>query len=168
RVRAPAAVLVADAEHAEAPLLQQAFRLRPRQLLVRLRIPALAEVPESLSVAPADDRDFAAAAQQLEHEAHLGSPPPDVMLFAHARVVLDLAREERTAPLELAQHVAAEGSVRLEEFRAAELPRVRAAPPSHPRPDQREVLDRPDERAPLEELPLLPQQTVELCPLEGS
>jgi len=74
---------------------------------------------------------------------------------------------KRPAPLELAQHVAAEGRVRLQELRPPALPRMPAALAAHARQDERQVLDRVDERVPLDEPPLLPQQPVELCAVEG-
>ena len=39
---------------------------------------------------------------------------------------------------------------------------------AHPRADQREVFDRVDERVPLEELPLLEEQSVELGSVVGA
>ena len=81
--------------------------------------------------------------------------------FAPARVVvLDLTREQRPASLELAQHVAAEGGVLLQVLELVAV--ERAVAPCHPRPEQRQVLGRPEERVPLEQLSLLPDEAVEL------
>ena len=49
---------------------------------------------------------------------------------------------------------------------AATAYRRRPAAVAHPRPDQRQRLDRPDERVPLEQLPFDPQQAVELVRVE--
>ena len=80
------------------------------------------------------------------------------------QVRLQVAREQRPVALELAQHRPPEARVRLQEVAR---PRVaRRAPPPHARADERQVLDRPDERVPLEELALLPDQPVELGDVE--
>src|SRR5215210_3047643 len=158
----PPVAVLPDAQCAEALLLHPLLGLAQRDPF-RLRIPALAEIPQPLPVAPPDDRDLAATAKQLQHQPHLASSPPDVVLSLHALVVLDLAREQRAAPLELAEDVAAERGVLPEELGSASLPCVLpGASASHPRADQREVLDRPDECAPFEQLSLLPEQAVEL------
>ena len=79
-------------------------------------------------------------------------------------LVLELARRHRSVPLELAQHVALEARVRDEELGAPALVRVAPTAPAapHSRLDERQRLDRPDVRVPLEELLLDPQQPVEL------
>ena len=60
------------------------------------------------------------------------------------------------------QDVALVAGVLLQELGAAPLPRVLARPsPAHERLHDREILDRPDERVPLEELLLLPEQPIE-------
>src|SRR5829696_2154904 len=156
----PPVAVLPDAQRAEALLLHPLLGLAQRDPF-RLRIPALAEIPQPLPVAPPDDRDLAATAQQLEHQPHLASSPPDVVLPLHALVVLDLAREQRAAPLELTQDVAPEGGVLLEELVAAPLPRILVAPAAHPCANEGQILDRPDERSPLEQLPLLPEQAIE-------
>src|SRR3954449_3265807 len=58
--------------------------------------------------------------------------------------------------------MAFEASVRLEKSRSSLLVHRRPALAPHSRPDERKVLDRPDERAPFEQLALLPEQAVEL------
>src|SRR5213595_2270948 len=63
---------------------------------------------------------------------------------------------------ELPQQMAFEPGVRLEKLCSQLLVSGLPPPASHPRSDQREVLDRPDECTPLEQLSLLPQQAVEL------
>ena len=79
-------------------------------------------------------------------------------------LVLELARRHRSVPVELAQYVALEACIALEELVAPALVLVVPAPPAapHPRLDERQRLDRPDVRVPLEELLLDPQQAVEL------
>ena len=80
--------------------------------------------------------------------------------------MLEIAREHRPVPFELAEHVTPEARVRLEEV---PHPRVLAfAPPPRSSADEGQVLDRPDEGVPLEELPLLPEQPVELGGVEGA
>ena len=78
--------------------------------------------------------------------------------FAPERAVLELAREQRAAPLELPQDVAAEGAVLGEEVADPALGLVvrRASPAPHAGPARAELLDRPDERVPLEERALVP------------
>ncbi|OLE30055.1 MAG: hypothetical protein AUG43_04530 [Actinobacteria bacterium 13_1_20CM_3_68_10] len=82
-----------------------------------------------------------------------------------AGAVLELATEQRPPVFELTQHVAAKACVPLEEIARPALPGrcVGAAVSPHPRADQRQRLDRPDEGVPLEQLPLDPQQPVELA-----
>ena len=72
------------------------------------------------------------------------------------------ARGSGPRSLELAEHVPPEPRLLLQELLRPAVPLEVAPGLAHPRPDQRQVLDRPDERVPLEELPLLPQQPVEL------
>jgi hypothetical protein len=90
-----------------------------------------------------------------------------VILTAHACVVLDLAREQRAAALELAQHVAPEPGVLFQERAHAELARSGFPLAPHPREQNRQVLDRIDERVDLDELPLLPEQPLEPGSVEG-
>ena len=73
-------------------------------------------------------------------------------------VVLELARRHRSVALELAQHIALEARVLDEELGAPALVRVAptAPAPPHPRLHERQRLDRPDVRVPLEELLLDP------------
>src|SRR3954454_19998635 len=58
--------------------------------------------------------------------------------------------------------MAVEASVRLEKSRSSLLVHRQPALSPHARPDERKVLDRPDERAPFEQLAFLPEQAVEL------
>ncbi len=124
-------------------------------------------IPEPLTVATPDDRDEAPVREYLEHQPHLAAAPPLVVLTLHAHVILDLAGQERAALLELTQHVAAEGGVRLQELAAAPAGGVAASRAAHARAEQRQVVGRPDEGAPLDELALLPEQPVELGAVEG-
>ncbi len=75
-------------------------------------------------------------------------------------MVLNLARQQRAAALELAEHVPAVRPVLLQE--RDQPPVERPVGPPHPRPQQRQILDRPEERIPFDEQPLLPEQPVEL------
>src|SRR5438270_11807664 len=85
-------------------------------------------------------------------------------------VILQLSPEQRATPLELAEDVAAEARVFPQELLPPALARrgARPAVAAHARLDERQRLDRPDERVPLEELPLLPEQPVELGGLVGA
>ena len=85
----------------------------------RLGIPALGEIPDALLAAAADDGDLAARVQDAEHQTHLARAPPAVRLALRRPVVLDLAREERPAPVELAQDVAPERGVLLQVRRCS-------------------------------------------------
>src|SRR4051812_9515298 len=118
----PASFHEPDAECAELLLLEVRLRLAQRHTL-GLRIPALGDVPHALPAAAADDRDLSARAENFEHQSHLARAPPVVAvgaLPAHVRV--DLAREQRPALLELAQDVAAEGAVLVDELEPAPRP----------------------------------------------
>src|SRR5207247_1538809 len=101
-------------ERAEALLGEQLLRFAQGDSL-RLRIPALREIPGALAAPPADDSDLAAGGENLEHQSHLpGAPPLVPLLVLPAPVCLDLAGEQGAALLELAQHVAPEWPVRRE------------------------------------------------------
>ena len=78
--------------------------------------------------------------------------------------VLDLAREERAAVAQLAQYVATEGGVLLEKGDQSAVEGPVAA--AHACLEERQVLDRVDERVPLDELSLLPEQPLELGGVE--
>ena len=69
---------------------------------------------------------------------------------------------ESVQTLSPSQQVALEARVRLEKLDPSLFPFGLAPSAPHPRPDQREILDRPDERAPLEQLLLRPEEPVEL------
>ena len=88
------------------------------------------------------------SASEHQHERHLrGCPTRRWSSRLAGRVILDLAREQRPAPLELAEDVAAEArrSPSGTRDRAARA-RCSAARPAHPRAQERQVLDRADER----------------------
>src|SRR4051812_39736831 len=160
RVREPAAALLEpDTLRAEAPVVEDARRLAPAHRLA-LGIPALGEVPHPLPAAAPDDGDLSARVQHAEHQPHLALAPPAVRLAAAGAVVVDLAREERPALLQLAQDIAPERRVLLQV--ADEAAVERAGAPAHARPDQRQGPPPPAERRPLEELSLLPDEPIEL------
>src|SRR5262249_55396718 len=78
-----------------------------------------------------------------------------------ALVGLDLAGQERAACLELAQDIAPERGVLAKPL--APAARRDALPPvPHARPQERQILHRIHERAPLDDLPFFPQEPVEL------
>ena len=87
------------------------------------------------------------------------------------RAVLQLAAEQRTARIELAEYIAAKAGVRLQERSRASFllgaPRPAPARP-HPCAQQRQVFDGPDERVPVDELALLPEQAVDLRRVVGA
>ena len=164
RMRLPALLRQPHALRAETLLREHTVGLARRHRLDR-RIPALGEIPQSLLSLPPGDRDDAVRLEDLEHQRHLAAPPPAVGLVRSGRrLVLELAREHRPVALELAQDVALEARVRLQELGAPTLVRVLPTPPAtpHARLHERQRLDRPDVRVPLEQLPVDPEQAVEL------
>ena len=76
--------------------------------------------------------------------------------------VLELARQERAAALQLAEDVFPQPSLLLEELLRPAVPLEAAPRLARERPNQREIFDRVDEGVPLEQLPVIPQQPVEL------
>src|SRR5262245_54583816 len=82
--------------------------------------------------------------------------------------IVELAPQPRPAAFETPHDVAAERAVFLEELLgpALALEPARATALPHERADERERFDRPDERVPLEELSLVPQEAVELARVE--
>src|SRR5262245_2127226 len=83
-------------------------------------------------------------------------------------MVLQLPREQRPALFERAHHVAAEGGVLLQKLVPPAIPQVVRGPPvlAHQPAQQRQRLDRPDERVPLDQLLLVPEEAVELARVE--
>ena len=153
-----------DTERPPASLLDQAFRLAPRDRL-RRRIDAIGEIPQALLPGAAGDRDLAAQLKDLEHQPHLARAPPAMRLVVGQQVGLEVPREHRAAPLELAEDVPAEACVRRQEVAHPGVAALRPVT-AHPGADERQIVDRPDERVPLEELPLLPDEPVELGDVE--
>ena len=151
------------AERAKPALLDDPLRLRPGELL-RLGVPALREVPDALATSATDDGDVAARVQHLQHQTRLAATPPAVIFPFHARVVGDLARQERPAGIELSEHVPAERRVLLQVGGQATLPG--AVSPPHPRLQERQVFARVQKRVPLDELALLPEQALQLRVIE--
>ena len=91
------------------------LRLGPGDRL-DLRVPALGEIPEPLPGAAAGDGDLAALARGPSASAPSSARPTSGCASRCVPgVVLDLAREQRAAQLELAQDVAAVGGVLLQE-----------------------------------------------------
>src|SRR5215207_1160351 len=149
-------------ERAEALLGEDAACFGQRHRL-RLGVPTLREIPEPLPATPAGDGDQAAPVQELQHPRQLGArAPPDVALVGSGRRVLEVARQQRPAPFELAEDVPPESSLLLQELARPALPLVAAPRLAHPRADEWQVFERPDERVPLEEFPLFPQKAIEL------
>jgi hypothetical protein len=115
-------------------------------------------------------RDDAADVEDLEHQRHVARPPPGVPLVAsRAGVLADVAREHRAIARELAQDVASQACVLAKELVSHPLRgREPGSPPTHACAEQWEVLGGPDEGVPLEQLAVLPEQTVELGDVERS
>src|SRR5438093_5054308 len=164
---APLPFLVLDAQSTEALLREQLSRLGPGDSL-GLGVPPLGKVPYTLLTPASDDRDDTPAFEQLEHERHLAASPPRVGVSRHHQVGFDLARKQRSALFELAQQVLLEARVRPQKLSSPLFPFRLATPAAHACADEREVLDRPDEGAPLEELALFPEQSVELGLVVGA
>src|SRR5215468_7011776 len=76
--------------------------------------------------------------------------------------VLELPRQERPAALQLAQDVSPQPSLLLKELLRPAVPFEGPPRLARERPNQREIFDRVHKCAPLEQLPFLPQQPVEL------
>ena len=116
----------------------------------------------------ADDGDLAVDVEGLQHAADVPAAVPAMLVATVHRPVLELAREQRAPPLELAQDIAPEGGVLLHELPppAVALEGRRAPVPAHEGPQERERLDRIHERVELDEPALLPQQPVELGRVE--
>src|SRR6266545_4489262 len=164
-----APLLEPDTERAEALLREQALGLSDRHAL-GLGVPARGQVPDSLAVLATDDGNLATPVQGVEHLCHVPVPPPDLgpAVLVTPRSVLELAGEQWAVALELTKDVALEACVLLQELADPALPVVPrpVTVTAHARTDERQVLDRPDERVPLDELPLLPEQPVELGAVE--
>src|SRR5581483_5040280 len=158
--------LVADPLHPErspAALRELALGVGEQNGL-DVRVPPLREIPEPMPRAAPDDRDGAAVCEELQHDRDVPRAPPRMLAVALLRgAVLELAREQRPAALELPQDVLSEGRVLAQERHPHALGRrPTGPPPTHPRAQQRQRVFRVDERAPLEELPLDPEEPVEL------
>ncbi len=162
-MRLPAVRRRADAERAEAPLREHALGGAQGERL-GLRKRSLGEIPEPLPAGAPCDRDLPAQVQRRQHEPDLPRSVPPVPLARPCRTILELARRERPAALELAEHVPAKHAVLREECVHPALGCVarRRAPAPHQAADDWEILDRPHERVPFEQQPLVPQQAVEL------
>ena len=163
-VSLPAGLRQPHAERPEALLGEHAVGLAHGHRLGR-RIPAFGEIPQPLLSLSTGHRDDAVRVEDLEHQRDLAAAPPAMRLVrSRSGLVLELARRHRSVAVELAQDIALEARVLDEELGAPTLVRVAptAPAPPHPRLDERQRLDRPDVRVPLEELLLDPQQAVEL------
>ena len=118
-MREPASLLEAHALRAEAACPRRSLS-PPRHGIVSVSgYQRSARSQSALLAAAADDGDLAAGVQHAEHQPHLPLAPPAVRLASGRLVVLDLAREQRAALLELAQHVAAVRGVLLQVRRSA-------------------------------------------------
>src|SRR5205823_14778444 len=107
-----------------------------------VRKPAFCEVPEAVAAASAGDRDLAPAFEELEHHSDVSTPVPAARLPGSDGAVDELAGQQRTAALELAEDVSAEARVLAQKLRSPTLPGVPVGSPApHPRQDQREILD---------------------------
>src|SRR5436309_918324 len=83
--------------------------------------------------------------------------------------VEELPGQQGPTAFQLSKHVPAETRVLAQELCPTALPGVLAgSSASHAGQDQREVLDRPNEGAPFEELALSPEQPIELRHVVGA
>ena len=154
----------ADAQGSEAALVDGVLRLAPCERF-GLREPPVGEIPEPLSAESSRHHHLPAEVERGEHEGDAARAVPAVPLRLTRCAILELPGRERAAPLELAQHVAAERLVLGDELAHPPLGLVvgRGPPAPHQPTDDRQLLDRPDESVPLEERPLVPEKAVELC-----
>ena len=86
----------------------------------------LGEVPDALVALAADDRDLAAEPEDVEHPPERLAVVPAARAPLHDGAVLEVAREQRATPPELAQHVAPERRVRREPLADVARSRVRS------------------------------------------
>src|SRR5882724_9382276 len=98
-MRVPRAILEPDTSGAPPLLRERALGLRVGDPIGLGWIPALREVPETLLAATADDRDLPANLQELEHDPHVARAPPRMLLALRRRPILELASEQRPAPI---------------------------------------------------------------------
>ena len=104
------------ARRAEAPLREDPLGRRGSETRLRLRAAALGEIPEPLPAARPATATSPRRWSEREHQPDLARPYQRCRSRSRRGAVLELAREERPASLELAQHVAAEGAVLGEEL----------------------------------------------------
>ena len=163
RMRLPAPGRGAHAEGTKAPLRDRALGVPQRQR-AGVREDALAEIPETLPARSPRDCDLPTQVERGEHEPDVAGAVPPTLLLRAERAVLELPREQRPAPLQLAEDVATKGAVLVQEVAHPALGLVvrRGSPAAHETPHDGKLLDRPDEGIPLEERALVPQQAVEL------
>jgi len=90
------------------------------------------------------------------------------LLWAVSRPILEVAREQRPALLDLTQDVTLERRVLPQELVAPTLVLVLPAPASHERRDEWQRLEGPDVGIPFEARSLVPEQPIELCDVVGS
>src|SRR5439155_8023236 len=95
-------------------------------------IPPLGEAPEALPAAPPDHCHLADPVQGFEHLCDLAPAEPAMLAAPLRRPVLELARQERAATLELAQDVAAKPRVLAQELPPASVPAMRRDPSAAP------------------------------------
>ena len=162
----PALLREPDAECAEALLGAQFLRLAERHVL-DLGVPALREIPQSLAVW----RPTTATRPRPCRISSITATPrlpyqPSASTSGARR--LRFSGEHRPVALELSEHEALEGGVLLQKLDARAARSGLPAPPAHPGLQNRQRLRRPDERVPLEELLLLPEQAVELGDVVGA
>src|SRR5262245_5434471 len=112
-----------DAERTEALLLEPTLGLARRYDL-RLRVPALGEVPEPLPAAASHHGDLAVQIEDHEHAPDVPVAEPAVVAGIARGAILELPGEQRPALFERAHHVAAEGGVLLQKLVPPAIPQV--------------------------------------------
>jgi hypothetical protein len=157
------AVEPGDAASGQLPVEQPACHVelaRPRSLLW---IPAPCQIPHALVALSANDRDPPRRPEYVQHLADVLAVVPPARAPRHLGAIIEVARSQRAAPPQLAQHVAREGRVR-----GPPLPDVGGPGgiagwvAAHGRPVERVVAHRQDERPVLEQPALFEHQAVDL------
>ena len=118
-----------------------------------LRQPSRCEVPRAFVPHPPDDRDLAAEPEDVEHPPDPFAVVPATGPPRHGRAVLEVAREKRPTPPDLAQDVSAERGVGSEPLADVACPcAVAARVPPHRLAVDSVVGRRDDVRPVLEEI----------------
>ena len=165
-MRLPVSLREPDALRAKAAFFSDPLTLGHGDRL-GFRPPARRQIPQPLTALTADDGDLSVVVEREQHQPDHARAPPAVIALLALRAILEVAGEDRSVLLHRAEDVPLEGAVLGQEV---VHPALALRPPgtaevADPRAHERQVLDRIDERVPLEERALLPEQPVELDPV---